>query len=124
MTKEWESANTDLVQLLQSMKGRVKRKLEKVEDIIYNYGAERFGVRDKTIEEKLTNPVHVKKTVGNSEIGQRKTTAEKAMKQSYRSGKRGNQHSAGRAKTVHFIIALNGKPEKTAQEKERTGPGF
>lgn len=81
-------------------------------------------MRDKTIEEKLTNPVHVKKTLGNLEIGHRKSTAKKAMEESYRSGKRGNQHSAGRAKTVHFVIASNGKPEKTAQEKERTGPSF
>lgn len=45
--KEWETINTDLVRLLQGLKGCVERKLEEVGDTIYSYGAERFGLKVK-----------------------------------------------------------------------------
>ena len=45
--KQWETINRDLTSVLQRMSGTVERKLDKMGDIIYSYGAERYGVRSK-----------------------------------------------------------------------------
>ena len=45
--KQWETINRDLTSVLQSISGTVERKLDKMGDIIYSYGAERYGVRSK-----------------------------------------------------------------------------
>ncbi len=45
--KEWGAIDTDLVHLLEGLKGGVERKLEKIGEIIYSYGSESFGVKCK-----------------------------------------------------------------------------
>lgn len=45
---EWHAVDTDLTCLLEAQKGSVEQKLDKMGDVMYNYGAERFGT-------KLTN---------------------------------------------------------------------
>lgn len=45
---EWETVNTDLCRLLDQLKGPVGRKFDKMGELIYNYGAERFGVVEKS----------------------------------------------------------------------------
>ncbi|KAK0148023.1 hypothetical protein N1851_012272 [Merluccius polli] len=47
--KEWGTIDIDLVHLLGGLKGGVERKLEKIGDIIYSYGTERFGVKHKDL---------------------------------------------------------------------------
>ncbi|KAK7912981.1 hypothetical protein WMY93_013192 [Mugilogobius chulae] len=44
---EWEVIDKDLSSLLQNLKGDVERRLEKMGEIVYTYGKERFGVRNK-----------------------------------------------------------------------------
>ncbi|XDV53670.1 hypothetical protein PO909_022108 [Leuciscus waleckii] len=46
--KEWETTDTDLVHLLEGLKGCVERKLDKIEEIINSYGEVRFGVKSTT----------------------------------------------------------------------------
>ena len=43
--KEWETIDADLFHLLEGLKGCVNRKLDRIGEIIYSYGAERFGVK-------------------------------------------------------------------------------
>ena len=45
--KEWVTLDTDLVRLLEGLKGDVERIMEKMGEIIYSYGAERFRVRSQ-----------------------------------------------------------------------------
>ncbi|KAK0136753.1 Retrovirus-related Pol polyprotein from type-2 retrotransposable element R2DM [Merluccius polli] len=45
--KVWETVNTDLILLLEQLGGTAVKKLERLGDLIYSYGAERFGVADK-----------------------------------------------------------------------------
>ena len=42
-----ETVNTDLILLLEQLGGTAVKKLERLGDLIYSYGAERFGVADK-----------------------------------------------------------------------------
>ena len=45
--KEWESINNDLIKILEQQVGTAEKKLEKMGDIIYHYGEERFGVNER-----------------------------------------------------------------------------
>lgn len=40
---QWATVNSDLTGALEGLKGAVKKKLEKMGDLIYEYGVERFG---------------------------------------------------------------------------------
>lgn len=42
--KEWETINNDLRKILEQQTGTAEKKLERMGDIIYCYGEERFGV--------------------------------------------------------------------------------
>lgn len=42
--KEWGTINNDLIKILEQQVGTAEEKLEKMGDIIYHYGEERFGV--------------------------------------------------------------------------------
>ncbi len=54
--REWGTIDTDLVHLLEGLRGGVERKLEKIGEIIYSYGTERFGVKrkDHSTQKKLS----------------------------------------------------------------------
>lgn len=39
----WESVDRDLVMLLEGIKGTAKEKLERIGEVVYSYGLERFG---------------------------------------------------------------------------------
>ncbi|KAK0145224.1 hypothetical protein N1851_015879 [Merluccius polli] len=43
----WENVKSDLVSILGQLKGTAESKLEKMGDIIYSYGKERFGIIEK-----------------------------------------------------------------------------
>ncbi|KAJ8362449.1 hypothetical protein AAFF_G00374010 [Aldrovandia affinis] len=43
--KEWATVDADLIKILDGVKGTVEKKLEKIGDLIYVYGAERFGTK-------------------------------------------------------------------------------
>ena len=58
--KEWETTDTDLVHLLEGLKGCVERKLDKIGEIIYSYGAERFGVKSKNQRTQKEPSAHYK----------------------------------------------------------------
>lgn len=56
--KLWGTVNTDLTLVLNKLQGAVEKKLERMGDIIYEYGAERFGVQEtKAVKNVLTPPV-------------------------------------------------------------------
>lgn len=44
---KWKTINVDLSSILENMKGTVEKKLDKMADIIYNYGAEKCGLLEK-----------------------------------------------------------------------------
>ena len=46
-SRKWEDINSDLVRVLGKLKGSAESKLEKMGDLIYDYGKERFGVFEK-----------------------------------------------------------------------------
>ena len=43
-SKEWEAVNSDLSVILSKLRGDVVERLEKMGEVIYSYGLERFGV--------------------------------------------------------------------------------
>lgn len=53
--KLWETINTDLILSLEQLRGTVEKKLERMGDVIYQYGAERFGVQERSGGRKLPN---------------------------------------------------------------------
>lgn len=48
-----ETVSRDLIIVLDGLKGTVVNKLEKIADIIYEYGAERFGINDRKMVDRL-----------------------------------------------------------------------
>lgn len=52
----WETVNNNLIKILEQQVGTAEKKLERIGDIIYHYGAERFEVNirrsDKAIPTK------------------------------------------------------------------------
>lgn len=46
--KDWQNVDEDLCCLLEQLKGPAVKKMEKMGEIIYNYGAERFGTMSCT----------------------------------------------------------------------------
>lgn len=53
--KVWETVNEDISKLLEHLKGTAEKKLGKMGELIYNYGAERFGTAEK--RKKTTTPL-------------------------------------------------------------------
>jgi len=51
--KEWEAVNKDLLIILGRFGGNASDRLEKMGDIIYSYGVERFGVQDRKRVERV-----------------------------------------------------------------------
>ena len=45
--REWETINNDLTKILEQQVGTAEKKLERMGDIIYHYGEERFGVNER-----------------------------------------------------------------------------
>ena len=45
--KEWETTDTDISNLLGQLRGAAVKKLERMGDLINNYGAERFGTAER-----------------------------------------------------------------------------
>ncbi len=45
--REWEIVNNDLTKILERQVGTAEKKLERMGDIIYHYGEERFGVNTR-----------------------------------------------------------------------------
>ncbi|XP_031675479.1 uncharacterized protein LOC116369940, partial [Oncorhynchus kisutch] len=54
--KLWETVNTDLTLTLEKLRGTVEKKLERMGDIIYEYGTERFGVEEAKGGRKVPTP--------------------------------------------------------------------
>lgn len=46
-SKEWETINTDLSLILSNIKGSAEKKLDKMGDLIYSYGEEKWGVKEQ-----------------------------------------------------------------------------
>lgn len=51
--KEWEVINTDISKLLGQLRGIAVKKLERMGDLIYDYGVDHFGTTEK--KEENTN---------------------------------------------------------------------
>ena len=51
--KEWATVDADLIKILDGIKGTVEKKLEKMGDLNYFYGAERFRTK-KTGKKDMT----------------------------------------------------------------------
>ena len=45
--REWQTVNHDLAKILEQQVGPAEKKLERISDIIYHYGEERFGVNTR-----------------------------------------------------------------------------
>lgn len=54
--QEWATINADLTNILGRLRGTVDKKLEKMGDLIYSYGAERFGLKQPRKKETPTPP--------------------------------------------------------------------
>ena len=60
----WMEVNTDLCNILEGLKGTTRKKLEKMGDLIYSYGSERFGA----VERKRSEPTIPTKSRRQKEI--------------------------------------------------------
>ncbi len=54
--KEWTTVNTDLSKILNELRGTAEKKLDKMCDLIYSYGMERFSVKERGKKEAKTIP--------------------------------------------------------------------
>lgn len=63
----WETVNNDLIKILEQQVGTAEKKLERIGDIIYHYGEERFGVNirrsDKAIPTKSRRQEEIERLV-------------------------------------------------------------
>ncbi|KAJ8352263.1 hypothetical protein SKAU_G00237390 [Synaphobranchus kaupii] len=55
-SKEWEIINEDVNLILGGIKGSVEKKLEKMGDLVYSYGKERFGVKEQVSKKDRPPP--------------------------------------------------------------------
>lgn len=56
--KLWQTVNTDLTLTLEQLQGTLEKKLERIGDVIYKYGAEHFGRQEvKSAKKGPTPPV-------------------------------------------------------------------
>uniref|UniRef100_A0A3B1JD36 Reverse transcriptase domain-containing protein n=1 Tax=Astyanax mexicanus TaxID=7994 RepID=A0A3B1JD36_ASTMX len=57
--KEWETIDADLIKILEGTSGIVEKQLEKMGDLIYCYGAERYGTKEtgKKDRRSITPPM-------------------------------------------------------------------
>lgn len=80
--KEWATVDADLIKILDGAKGTVEKKLEKMSDLIYSYGVERFEQnrreRRKLHQPLLPSPEDSKK----SSVKQRRDLRKQWMKAS------------------------------------------
>lgn len=61
-SKEWVTINTDLSLILSHIKGSAEKKLEKRGDLIYNYGEEKFGVKEQVRKNEMFCPLPTVRT--------------------------------------------------------------
>lgn len=54
--REWEITNNDLTKILEQQVGTAEKKLERMVDIIYHYGEERFGVNARRSNKAISAP--------------------------------------------------------------------
>lgn len=54
------TTDTDLVHRLEGLKGCVVKKLDKIGEIIYSYGAERFGVKRENLQTQKEPSAYLK----------------------------------------------------------------
>lgn len=47
ISQEWETINTDMSLILSGIKGSIEKQLEKRGNLVYPYGKEKFGVKEK-----------------------------------------------------------------------------
>lgn len=56
--KLWETINMGLTLSLEKLRGTVEKKFDRMGDVIYQYGSERFGVQERPGGQKVqTAPV-------------------------------------------------------------------
>ncbi len=85
--KEWKTIDTDISNLLGQLRGTVVKKLEWMGDLIYNYGAERFGTAEKRKKASST-PAKSRRQQVIERQGEK--AAEKTMEENPRGGGGGN----------------------------------
>lgn len=61
-SKQWVTINTDLSLILSHIKGSAEKKLEKRGDLIYNYGEEKFGVKEQVRKNEMFCPLPTVRT--------------------------------------------------------------
>lgn len=55
--REWETVNQDLANILRQQVGTAEKKLDNIGDLIYQYGVERFGVKERSSHKETPAPV-------------------------------------------------------------------
>lgn len=89
----WKETNTNLCNMLEGIRGTALEKLDRMGDLIYAYGVERFGV----VESKRSTPSIATKSRRQTEIDRLvKETVEEAMEEGHRGGEGGYKPVAER----------------------------
>lgn len=117
--KEWAKIDADLIKILNGIKGSVEKKLEKMGDLIYSYGAERFGAKEMG-KKHVTSILPKSRRQQQIERLVRERRDWEAMEEIFTGGKSRHRPPTGRSKGMPRKVAESRKSQALTQ-KEREG---
>ncbi|XP_016102606.1 uncharacterized protein [Sinocyclocheilus grahami] len=118
--KEWTKVNADPSKILNELRGTAEKKLDKMSDLVYSYGVERFGAKERG-KKKNNNPSQVQKAARNHVPGQKEKGFEKTVEEILTRRVSWHKPSASRSKGTSGKTA---ESRKRCKKKERTRTSF
>ena len=88
--KEWATIDTDLSNILDELSGTVVKKLERMGDLIYSYGAGRFGSKHQRKTETSSAPPKSRRQQEIESLVKKKKGIEETVEESLTGGESGH----------------------------------
>jgi hypothetical protein len=122
--KLWETVNTDLTLTLEKLRGTVEKKLERMGDIIYEYGTERFGVEEAKGGRKVPTPPVSRRQQEIKRLVQERRQLKKQWKKASEVEKEGIEALQDDIKTRLASLRRAENLRKRRRKKEQTRTRF
>lgn len=122
--REWETVNNDLINILEQQVGTAEVKLERMGNIIYQYGVERFGVQGKRSDEATAVPPKSRRQQEIERLVKERRQLRKQWKKASDAEREGLQLLQGEIKTRLTTLRKAENLRKLRKKKERTRTQF
>ncbi|KAK0146192.1 Retrovirus-related Pol polyprotein from type-2 retrotransposable element R2DM [Merluccius polli] len=122
--KLWETVNTDLTVTLLKLRGTLEKKMEKMADIIYEYGAMRFGVQEAKVRKGVPTPPVSRRQQEIKRLIQERRQLRKQWKKASEEEKEGIEALQDDVKTRLASLRRAENLRKRRRKKEQTRTRF